>query len=71
MNQILTSLAPKYLLIKFVYIIASKCTEGFPDCNCPAILLYKKGALVKQIIPALKSLGGKHMCVVCMHIMQL
>ena len=71
LNEILKAIAHKYLLVKFVYIIASKCTEGFPDFNCPGILLYRNGGLAMQFIPALKSLGGKTMCFECNDVIQL
>lgn len=45
LNQILTQLAAKYPLVKFLKIIATKCIEDFPDSGVPMIICYRGGKL--------------------------
>lgn len=40
-NQWMAQLAPKYPLVKFVKIVATKCVEKFPDEDVPCIVIYK------------------------------
>lgn len=40
-NQWMAILAPKYPLVKFVKIVATKCVEKFPDEDVPCMVLYK------------------------------
>lgn len=46
--------------IKFCEIRGDQAIEGYPDRNCPTILIYKDGDIVKQIV-TLASLGGVKM----------
>lgn len=45
LNQVLSQLASKYPLVKFLKIIATKCIEDFPDTGVPMIICYKAGKL--------------------------
>lgn len=45
LNQILSQLAIKYPLVKFLKIVATKCIEDFPDTGVPMIICYKAGKL--------------------------
>ncbi|KAI9745283.1 MAG: hypothetical protein M1818_001563 [Claussenomyces sp. TS43310] len=46
--------------IKFCEIPGDQAIEGYPDKNCPTILVYNKGDLVKQIV-TLAMVGGVRM----------
>lgn len=60
-SRVLTELwrqaAQEYGDIKFCEIRASQAIENYPDRNCPTILVYKNGDIVKQIV-TLVTLGG-------------
>lgn len=49
--------AQEYGDIKFCEIRADKAIENYPDQNCPTILVYRNGDIVKQIV-TLVTLGG-------------
>jgi hypothetical protein len=49
--------AKEYGDIKFCEIRADKAIENYPDRNCPTILVYKNGDIVKQIV-TLVTIGG-------------
>lgn len=49
--------AEKYADIKFCQIRGDMCIEGYPERNCPTILVYKNEDIVKQIV-TLAELGG-------------
>lgn len=49
--------AKEYGEVKFCEIRASQAIEGYPDRNCPTILVYNKGDIVKQVV-TLATLGG-------------
>ncbi|KAK7750022.1 Proteolipid protein 2 [Diatrype stigma] len=49
--------AREYGDIKFCEIPADKAIENYPDQNCPTILVYKNGDIVKQVV-TLVTLGG-------------
>lgn len=49
--------AKEYGDIKFCEIRATQAIEGYPDKNCPTILIYRNGDIVKQIV-TLMTLGG-------------
>ncbi|KAI9846732.1 MAG: hypothetical protein M1838_001161 [Thelocarpon superellum] len=51
-------LAPRYGDTKFCEIRADMCIEGYPERNCPTILIYHDGDIVKQLI-TLKELHGE------------
>lgn len=46
---------------KFIRAVATKCVENFQDQDLPALLFYKNGDLMHNIIPAREIIGGKHM----------
>jgi len=46
--------AEKFADIKFCEIAAGMCIEGYPDVNCPTILVYKNEDIAEQIV----RLGG-------------
>ena len=60
-SRILTELwretARKYGELKFCEIRADLCIEGYPEKNCPTILVYHDGDIVKQLV-TLKELQG-------------
>ncbi|GAO14036.1 uncharacterized protein UV8b_01876 [Ustilaginoidea virens] len=43
--------------VKFCQIRANQAIENYPDRNCPTILVYSKGEIVKQVV-TLMTLGG-------------
>jgi hypothetical protein len=43
--------------VKFCEIRGDMAIEGYPDRNCPTILVYHKGDIVKQVV-TLMTLGG-------------
>ncbi|KAK2591929.1 Proteolipid protein 2 [Conoideocrella luteorostrata] len=49
--------AKEYGDIKFCEIRGSQAIENYPDRNCPTILVYSKGDIVKQVV-TLMTLGG-------------
>lgn len=57
LSSLFTQLASKFAEIKFVEIPGSRAIENYPDSNCPTILIYFKGDVVKQYI-TLTQLGG-------------
>lgn len=60
-SRVLTELwrkaAVEYGEIKFCEIRGDMAIEGYPDKNCPTILVYNTGDIVKQIV-TLMTLGG-------------
>jgi len=62
-SRILTELwrrvAAEYGEIKFCEIRGSMAIEGYPEKNCPTILVYDKGDIVKQIVTLLMMGGVK------------
>jgi hypothetical protein len=60
-SRVLTELwrraAREYGEIKFCEIRGDMAIEGYPDRNCPTILVYDKGDIVKQIV-TLMTMGG-------------
>jgi hypothetical protein len=63
-SRILTELwrqaAKEYGEVKFCEIRGDQAIEGYPDKNCPTILIYKDGDIVKQLV-TLVTLGGVRM----------
>ncbi|ATY58742.1 Phosducin family [Cordyceps militaris] len=49
--------AQEYGDIKFCEIRANQAIENYPDRNCPTILVYNKGDIVKQVV-TLMTIGG-------------
>ena len=60
-SRLLTSiwqdLAVTFSNIKFCEIQGDMCIEGYPEKNCPTILVYHDGDIVKQMV-TLKELNG-------------
>lgn len=52
--------AQEYSEVKFCEIRASQAIENYPDRNCPTVLVYKNGDIVKQIV-TLATVGGVRM----------
>jgi hypothetical protein len=50
-------LARKFGEIKFCQIQGDLCIEGYPDRNCPTVLVYKDGDVRRQIV-TLRELRG-------------
>ncbi|CCH40678.1 Phosducin-like protein 3 [Wickerhamomyces ciferrii] len=57
LSSLFVTLASKFKEIKFVEIPGSRAVENYPDSNCPTILIYFNGDVVKQYI-TLTELGG-------------
>jgi len=49
MNQCLVKLAKKIRYVKFRKIVAGECIHGYPDSECPTIIIYYKGDILKKI----------------------
>lgn len=60
-SRVLTELwrqaAVEYGEVKFCQIRGDMAIEGYPDRNCPTILVYNKGDIVKQVV-TLMTMGG-------------
>ncbi|TIA71894.1 hypothetical protein E3P91_02291 [Wallemia ichthyophaga] len=59
-GQHLHSLATEYPHTKFVSIVGSQCIAGYPERNCPTLLFYRRGTLMKQIVGANDAAIGLH-----------
>ncbi|CAJ2504001.1 Uu.00g113950.m01.CDS01 [Anthostomella pinea] len=57
LSELWRQAAKEYGDIKFCEIRADKAIENYPDRNCPTILVYKNGDIVKQIV-TLVTVGG-------------
>lgn len=57
LSELWRQAAKEYGDIKFCEIRASQAIENYPDRNCPTILVYNKGDIVKQIVTLL-TIGG-------------
>lgn len=67
LKQVLDQVSARYPMVKFVQMISTDCIKDYPDkypcCNAmmcrnlPALFIYNKGEIVKQIM-TLKELGG-------------
>lgn len=44
--------APANPTIKFIQMVSTRCIPNYPDANLPTILLYRLGAVQKQILQA-------------------
>ncbi|ESX01427.1 phosducin-like protein [Ogataea parapolymorpha DL-1] len=55
--SLLAQLAPRLPDVKFVDIPADRAVENYPEANCPTLLVYHKGDVVKQAV-TLAQLGG-------------
>ena len=57
LSELWRQAAAEYGDVKFCEIRADKAIENYPDRNCPTILVYKNGDIVKQVV-TLMTLGG-------------
>ena len=57
LSELWRELATKYGDVKFCEIRADMCIEGYPERNCPTILVYRDGDIKKQIV-TLRELNG-------------
>ena len=60
LGELWRTAAREYGDVKFCEIIAARAIEGYPERNCPTILIYNKGEIVKQIV-TLMTVGGVKM----------
>ncbi|KAK5991177.1 Phosducin-like protein 2 [Cladobotryum mycophilum] len=62
-SKILTELwrqaAKEYGDVKFCEIRANQAIENYPDRNCPTILVYKNGDIVKQVVTLMMLAGPR------------
>lgn len=59
LDHIFQKMAPKYPEIKFVEIPGNRAIENYPDDNCPTLLVYYNGDVLKNMITLLE-LGGNN-----------
>lgn len=59
LDKVFESLAKRFVLVKFMRIVATNCLEHCEDINVPGIIIYYNGEMIKQMIPAVHYLGGK------------
>ncbi|RCK54402.1 Phosducin-like protein 2 [Candida viswanathii] len=57
LGSILSTIAAKFPELKVCDIPAQRCIENYPESNCPTLIIYHKGNVVKQYI-TLTELGG-------------
>lgn len=57
LGEIWRELAQKYGDLKFCQIRANMCIEGYPERNCPTILVYRNGDIARQLV-TLRELQG-------------
>ncbi len=57
LSELWREAAKEFGEVKFCEIRGDQAIEGYPDRNCPTILVYKDGDIVKQIV-TLVMLGG-------------
>lgn len=58
LTSILRSASNIFKDIKFCEIEGRRAIEGYPDKNCPTILIYKNGELIKQLVTLLMLNGN-------------
>ncbi|KAF3931776.1 hypothetical protein ABW19_dt0203963 [Dactylella cylindrospora] len=57
LSELWREMARKYPDLKFCEMRAELAIEGYPERNCPTVLVYKDTEIKKQVV-TLKSLGG-------------
>lgn len=57
LTDIWRELAQTYRDVKFCEMQGNMCIEGYPDKNCPTILVYHDGEIVQQLL-TLRELNG-------------
>ena len=60
LTQLWRQAAREFGEVKFCEMRGDQAIEGYPDKNCPTILIYKDGDIVKQLV-TLAGLGGVRM----------
>lgn len=60
LSELWRQAAKEYGDIKFCETRATQTIEGYPERNCPTILIYHKGDIVKQVV-TLATVGGLKM----------
>ncbi|KAL2117843.1 hypothetical protein VTJ04DRAFT_7503 [Mycothermus thermophilus] len=60
LSQLWRQAAREYADVKFCEMRADQAIEGYPEKNCPTILVYHKGDIVKQVV-TLALVGGVRM----------
>lgn len=50
LGEVWRELAQKYGDVKFCQMRADMCIEGYPERNCPTILVYRNGDIARQIV---------------------
>lgn len=58
-NAAFEELCERFPTYKFVKIQATRCVENFRDRDCPTLLIYKEGVLVKQFAACSGLFGAK------------
>ncbi|CCC68143.1 hypothetical protein NCAS_0B00590 [Naumovozyma castellii] len=59
LSHIFQASASKFPELKFVEIPANRAIENYPDANCPTLLIYYKGNVLKNMVTLLE-LGGNN-----------
>lgn len=57
LSELWPHLAQKFGDVKFCQIRANMCIEGYPERNCPTVLVYKDGDIQRQLV-TLRELQG-------------
>ncbi|ODV60032.1 Plp2p [Ascoidea rubescens DSM 1968] len=57
LSNLFEKIAPIFAELKFVEILGKRAIENYPDSNCPTLLIYYNGDVLKQYI-TLFELGG-------------
>ena len=57
LGEIWRELAAKYGDLKFCQIRADMCIEGYPERNCPTVLVYKDGDIRRQLVTLMELQG--------------
>ncbi|KAH3902811.1 related to Phosducin-like protein 2 [Saccharomycodes ludwigii] len=57
LSNIFEIASKKYPELKFVEISANRAIENYPESNCPTLLIYHKGDVIKNLVTLLE-LGG-------------
>lgn len=57
LSELWRQAAQEYGDVKFCEIRAGQAIENYPDRNCPTILVYKNGDIIKQVV-TLATIGG-------------
>ncbi|EHN00113.1 Plp2p [Saccharomyces cerevisiae x Saccharomyces kudriavzevii VIN7] len=59
LSHLFQSAASKFKEIKFVEIPANRAIENYPESNCPTLIVYYRGEVIKNMITLLE-LGGNN-----------